>query len=59
MKKKTNILLLILITTTSAWSQSSMIKINADESNIHWLAKKVTGEHEGVIKLVEGSFHQH
>ena len=56
MKKKINILLLILITTTSAWSQSSMIKINADESNIHWLAKKVTGEHEGVIKLVEGSF---
>tara|TARA_B110000908_G_scaffold161001_1_gene204779 strand:- start:612 stop:1274 length:663 start_codon:yes stop_codon:yes gene_type:complete len=29
--------------------------INITESSIHWLAKKVTGQHEGNINLVSGS----
>ena len=28
--------------------------INAAESSIHWLGKKVTGQHEGNISLVSG-----
>ena len=41
---------LILISFATAWSQSTIIKIEANESNIHWMAKKVTGEHEGKLE---------
>ena len=47
--------LLILATTLTAWSQSKVIKVNAEESSIHWLAKKVTGQHEGNINIVSGN----
>jgi|AntRauMFilla1563_2_1112583.scaffolds.fasta_scaffold08882_2 polyisoprenoid-binding protein YceI len=30
-------------------------KINVEKSNITWLAKKVTGQHEGTISLKEGA----
>lgn len=46
MKKKISTLLLLAFATT-LWSQSSIVKINTDKSNIHWLAKKVTGQHDG------------
>tara|TARA_A100001015_G_C14907309_1_gene678889 strand:- start:658 stop:888 length:231 start_codon:yes stop_codon:yes gene_type:complete len=55
MKKKMITLSLILISFATAWSQSTIIKIEANESNIHWMAKKVTGEHEGNINLIDGS----
>lgn len=54
MKKKISTLLLLAFTTT-LWSQSSIVKINTDKSNIHWLAKKVTGQHDGYISLKNGS----
>lgn len=31
------------------------ITINASESSIHWLGRKVTGQHEGSINLLSGS----
>ena len=54
MKKKIITLFFVAVSTV-AWSQSSLIKINTDESKIHWLAKKVTGQHEGFIHFVDGS----
>ena len=53
MKKKMITLSLILISFATAWSQSTIIKIEANESNIHWMAKKITGEHEGNINLID------
>ena len=55
MKKKMKILLLIFAVTTTAWSQSSMIQIDASGSTIHWTAEKVTGAHEGNISLIDGN----
>ena len=55
MKKKMITLSLIFASFATAWSQSAVIKIDANNSNIHWMAKKVTGEHEGNINLIEGS----
>ena len=54
---KTKILTLIFITTTSLslWSQSVKMNINTSESSINWLAKKVTGQHEGNINLISGN----
>lgn len=46
---------LILVSAATAWSQSTIISIDTNESNIKWMAKKVTGEHEGNINLIEGS----
>ena len=54
MKKKIVTLLLIAV-STGAWSQSSVLKINTNDSKIHWLAKKVTGQHDGFINLIDGS----
>lgn len=54
MKKKISTLLLLAFATT-LWSQSSIVKINTEKSNIHWLAKKVTGQHDGYISLTNGS----
>jgi polyisoprenoid-binding protein YceI len=56
MKKKISLITLLLVVATTAWGQSSVIKINPSESNIHWLAKKVTGQHEGNINFIEGGF---
>ena len=54
---KTNILTLIIIATASlnSWSQSVEMEINTTESSINWLAKKVTGQHEGNINLISGN----
>ena len=45
MKKKISLITLLLAVATTAWGQSAVIKINPGESNIHLLAKKVTGQH--------------
>ena len=31
------------------------VTINASESSIHWIGKKITGQHEGVINLLSGN----
>ncbi len=53
MKKKMITLALVLVATL-AWSQSTITKVDAEKSKIHWLAKKVTGQHEGFIQLADG-----
>ena len=53
MKKKMITLALVLVATLT-WSQSTITKVDAEKSKIHWLAKKVTGQHEGFIQLADG-----
>jgi polyisoprenoid-binding protein YceI len=40
---------------TAVQAQRKETKINMTESNVHWLGKKVTGQHEGNIKLKNGN----
>ena len=30
--------------------------VNVEKSKIHWIGKKVTGDHDGYIKLKQGEF---
>ena len=55
MKTTTTTLLLLLALTFNAWGQTKEMSINPEESSIHWLAKKVTGQHDGTIKITSGS----
>ena len=55
MKKKLFTLLFVATTSLSAWSQYAEMKINPSESSIDWIAKKITGQHEGNINLISGS----
>ena len=48
---KTTTLLLLLALTFNAWGQTKEMSINPEESSIHWLAKKVTGQHDGTINF--------
>lgn len=50
--KSLSIVLLILVSFFEGNSQTS--KINVSKSSIHWIGKKITGEHEGSIKFKEG-----
>lgn len=49
------ITLALFITAATAWSQSNITKIDIEQSEIQWLAKKVTGQHNGTINLSDGS----
>ena len=59
--KKTITTLFLTITTffclsdLSAQKTTAMVSINVSESSIHWLGKKITGQHEGNINLLSGS----
>lgn len=46
---------LLNIQFINAQSSSETAEINLEESSIHWLGKKVTGEHSGTISLSSGS----
>ena len=35
--------------------KNASMSVNSDESSVKWLGKKVTGEHNGTIKLSDGS----
>ena len=49
----------LIITAATLFSTANLnaqeATINTAESSIHWLAKKVAGQHEGNINLVSGS----
>lgn len=45
--------LAVVLTTLSVTAQTK--KIDASKSSINWLAKKVTGQHNGIVSLKEGS----
>ncbi len=46
-------LTLLVFFSTIASAQTK--KINAAKSNIHWVGKKVTGQHEGTVNLKDGA----
>ena len=50
---KTIAIALFVAVSTIATAQTK--KVDATKSSIHWLAKKVTGQHEGTVNLKEGS----
>lgn len=47
------IALLVVFGTTTSIAQNK--KINLEKSKINWVGKKVTGQHEGTIKLSSGT----
>ena len=53
MKKK--LFTLLLLTSISFTALGQTMAVNNQDSSIHWLAKKVTGQHEGNISIVDGN----
>ena len=55
MKKITvSILATVLLLTGHIVAQE--YTVNTEKSKIHWIGKKVTGEHDGYIQLKQGIF---
>lgn len=55
--KNFKILAIMLVITMSNGIVSAQTKnVNAAKSSIAWVGKKVTGQHEGTVKLKDGSF---
>jgi polyisoprenoid-binding protein YceI len=52
--KKTISTIVVVLFTISSWSQSNLIPINPEISSIHWVGKKVTGQHDGIVNLKSG-----
>ena len=50
---KTIAMALLIAVSTIATAQTK--KVDSSKSTIHWLAKKVTGQHEGTVNLKDGS----
>jgi polyisoprenoid-binding protein YceI len=48
------VLLMVTLSTTTLIAQTK--PVNAAKSTITWVGKKVTGQHEGTIKLKDGAF---
>lgn len=47
-------LALVAFVTFTATAQTTK-KVNVEKSKLHWVGKKVTGQHEGTIKLKDGA----
>ncbi|HEY4618836.1 MAG TPA: YceI family protein [Flavobacterium sp.] len=45
--------LVVVLSTLSVTAQTK--KVNASESTINWVGKKVTGQHEGTVNLKDGA----
>ncbi|MEQ8625897.1 MAG: YceI family protein [Vicingaceae bacterium] len=56
MKKVLSIASMLLITTAmyAGGTKAKELKVNNKISSIEWIGKKVTGQHEGTIKVKEG-----
>ncbi|MDA9892729.1 YceI family protein [Flavobacteriaceae bacterium] len=53
MKKK--LFTLLLLTSISFTALGQTMAVNNEDSSIHWLAKNVTGQHEGNISIADGN----
>jgi len=53
-KTAKKLLILVLATTASSFTNPVKEKVEVKESTINWLGKKVTGKHNGSINLKEG-----
>jgi polyisoprenoid-binding protein YceI len=47
--------LFILVALSTLQAQPKLLKVNTDNSSVHWLGKKILGQHEGLVKLSRGS----
>jgi len=45
----------VILTPATAFAKKDNLKVNAENSKLEWLGKKVTGEHSGTIKVNTGS----
>jgi polyisoprenoid-binding protein YceI len=63
MKKKILLLSLLVLTAFSpalfANHNHSDLKINTEVSTVNWVGKKVSGQHNGTIKIKEGALNLH
>lgn len=50
------ILLSIITMFTSGEGTKATYKVNTQQSKVAWLGEKVTGEHNGIVSLKDGSF---
>lgn len=55
MKNLKTLALTLFITFSAALGNAQTKKINTTKSKITWIGKKITGQHEGTINLIEGS----
>ncbi len=49
------VLSLVAVAFKPATKNATSYKVNAEQSSFNWVAKKVTGEHTGLIKFATGS----
>jgi len=52
--KKHIFLLILIINLFSFKINAQKFKVNAEKSTVYWLGKKITGEHYGYIKILNG-----
>ena len=55
MKKIALSLLVVIVTALSSIAQENY-KVNTEISSVEWIGRKVTGQHNGVIELKNGSY---
>lgn len=56
MKNLKTLALLLAVTVSTLTATAQTKPVNAAKSTINWVGKKVTGQHEGTIKLKDGAF---
>ena len=56
MKNLKTIALSLLVFASTATGTAQIKKIDVSKSSIEWLAKKVTGQHNGTVNFKEGYF---
>ena len=56
MKNVKTLALLLALTVSTLTGTAQTKSVNAAKSTINWVGKKVTGQHEGTIKLKDGAF---
>lgn len=54
--KKVKYILVAMLTVAFLGANAQNLTVDTDQSTIHWLGKKIGGEHEGFISLESGSF---
>ena len=53
--KKLKTLFVLILTTISLGYIAQVQKVNTEKSSVHWLGKKIVGQHDGCIKIKSGS----
>ena len=46
---------MLLLTAISLGTVAQIQKVNTEKSTIHWLGKKIGGQHDGYINIKSGS----